>query len=266
MVPWFAEAGRLPAEDALDLPRPGPARDGAVRIAVPILPGIANFDDLDPLKLEPGIDLRFLRPGQPIPGDADLVILPGSKTTLRDLAALREVGWDIDILAHRRRGGHVLGLCGGYQMLGATVRDPLGLEGPPGSAEGLGLLAVETELVPDKTVRTVSVEHRASGASGQAYEIHLGRSDGADRVRAPFSVGGRPEGAASPDGRVLGTYLHGVLTSDPLRRAVLAAIAPGLPAGEAYEPAVEDTLDRLAAHLARHLDCQALLDLARSRA
>lgn len=266
VVPWFAEAARLPAEDALDLARGAPIRAGALKIAVPVLPGIANFDDLDPLKLEPSVELVFIGPGTPLPGDAALVILPGSKTTLRDLARLREEGWDIDILAHHRRGGHVFGLCGGYQMLGRSVRDPLGLEGPAGTAPGLGLLDIETELTPDKTVREVAATHPASGAAGRAYEIHLGIGAGPDRARAPFSVDGRPEGAGSPDGRVVGTYLHGILTSDPLRRAWLDDLAgkPLVP-GEAYEPAVEAALDRLAAHLERHLDTDALLELARSR-
>jgi adenosylcobyric acid synthase len=266
VVPWFADAARLPAEDALDLARGAPARAGALKVAVPVLPGIANFDDLDPLKLEPGIELVFVGPGTPLPGDAALVILPGSKTTLRDLAQLREEGWDIDILAHRRRGGHVLGLCGGYQMLGKVVRDPLGLEGLAGAAPGLGLLDIETGLTPDKTVREVAVEHPESGTAGRAYEIHLGVSDGPDTARAPFRVDGQPEGARSADGRVIGTYLHGVLTSDPLRRAFLANLAEGpFAIGEAYEPAVEATLDRLAGHLERHLDIAGLLELARSR-
>lgn len=266
IVPWFAEAARLPAEDGLDLMRDAGPTGGALRIAVPLLPGIANFDDLDPLKLEPEVDLVLVPRGTPLPGDAALVILPGSKTTLRDLACLRAEGWDIDIAAHRRRGGHVLGLCGGYQMLGRVVRDPLGLEGAPGEAAGLGLLDVETELTPDKTVRQVAVEHAASGASGQAYEIHLGLSAGPDRARGPFRAGGLPEGAGSVDGRVTGTYLHGVMTSDPLRRAWLAGLAGrSLAPGQAYEAGVEAVLDRLAGHLERHLDIAALLALARSR-
>lgn len=266
VVPWFAQASRLPAEDGLDL-RSTPARPGAkLKIAVPVLPGIANFDDLDPLKLEPAIDLVLLRPGQALPGDTGLVILPGSKTTLRDLAALRAQGWDGDILAHRRRGGHVLGLCGGYQMLGRVVRDPHGLEGPPGEAPGLGLLDVETELDRAKTVRETDFVHGASQKAGRAYEIHLGRTDGPDRVRAPFSVDGRGEGAASPDGRVVGSYLHGVFASDPVRAAFLEPIAgSGLSGGMSYEEAVEATLDELAAHLERHLDIEAILALARQR-
>lgn len=267
VVPWFADAARLPAEDGLDL-RPLAGKSSAgLKIAVPILPGIANFDDLDPLKLEPAVNLVMVPPGQALPGDADLVILPGSKTTLRDLAALRAQGWDIDILAHRRRGGHILGLCGGYQMLGRVVRDPLGLEGPAGEAPGLGLLDVETVLEGTKTVREVDFVHASSASAGRAYEIHLGRTEGADTARAPFRVGDRAEGAASADGRVIGSYLHGVFSADAVRAACLRAVAgTGLPLSLSYEDDVETTLDRLAAHLLAHLDIEAILTLARSRA
>jgi len=267
VVPWFANAARLPAEDGLDL-RSGERRPGAMlRIAVPVLPGIANFDDLDPLKREEAVDLVLVPRGQALPGDADLIILPGSKTTLRDLAVLRTEGWDIDILSHRRRGGHVLGLCGGYQMLGRVVRDPLGLEGPAGEAAGLSLLDVETVLSPEKTVREVEFTHAPSGSSGRAYEIHLGATEGPDMARPPFRIDGRSDGATSADGRVVGTYLHGVFASDAMRSAFLSDMA-GQPIGASvnYEADVETTLDRLAAHLARHLDIEAILALARRHA
>jgi adenosylcobyric acid synthase len=265
VVPWFSDAARLPAEDGLDI-RSGRKPGARLRIAVPVLPGIANFDDLDPLKLEDDVDLAMVGPGQALPGDADLVILPGSKTTLRDLAALRAQGWDIDLLAHRRRGGHILGLCGGYQMLGRVVRDPLGLEGPAGEADGLGLLDVETVLEGTKTVREVDFIHAPSASTGRAYEIHLGATEGADTVRAPFRVGDRAEGAASPDGRVIGSYLHGVFSADAVRAACLGAVAGGgLPLSLSYEDDVEATLDRLAAHLQAHLDIEAIMALARTR-
>ncbi|MBN9453452.1 MAG: cobyric acid synthase [Bosea sp.] len=265
VVPWFADAVRLPAEDGLDI-HSGRKAGARIRIAVPVLPGIANFDDLDPLKLEGDVDLAMIGPGQPLPGDADLIILPGSKTTLRDLTALRREGWDIDILAHRRRGGHVLGLCGGYQMLGHVVRDPLGLEGPPGEAPGLGLLDVETTLDADKTVREVDFIDTGSSARGRAYEIHLGRTEGTDTTRAPFRVVGRTEGAASPDGRVAGSYLHGIFASDAVRGAWLKAIDGERRVSHLlYEDAVDETLDALAAHLGEHFDTETLLDLARTR-
>jgi len=265
VVPWFRDAARLPAEDGLDI-RSGRKPGARLKIAVPVLPGIANFDDLDPLKLESEVDLAMIGPGRALPGDADLIILPGSKTTMRDLAALRAQGWDIDILAHHRRGGHILGLCGGYQMLGRVVRDPLGLEGPAGEAEGLGLLKVETVLEGSKTVREVDFAHVPSASTGRAYEIHLGRTEGPDTARAPFRVGDRPEGAASSDGRVVGSYLHGVFSADAVRAACLGAIAgAGMPSSLSYEADVEDTLDRLAAHLEAHLDIDAILALARKR-
>jgi adenosylcobyric acid synthase len=265
VVPWFADASRLPAEDGLDIRsvrKPG----ARLKVVVPVLPGIANFDDLDPLKLESDIDLAMVGPGRALPGDADLIILPGSKTTLRDLATLRAQGWDIDILAHRRRGGHILGLCGGYQMLGRMVRDPLGLEGPAGEAPGLGLLDVETVLEGAKTVREVDFVHAPSAATGRAYEIHLGRTEGTDTARAPFRVGERAEGAASSDGRVIGSYLHGMFSADSVRAACLGAIAgTELRQSLSYEDDVEATLDRLAAHLQGHLDIEAILSLARTR-
>ncbi|HEY5794106.1 MAG TPA: cobyric acid synthase [Bosea sp. (in: a-proteobacteria)] len=265
VVPWFSDASRLPAEDGLDI-RSGRKPGARLKIAVPVLPGIANFDDLDPLKLEGAVDLAMIRPGQALPGDADLVILPGSKTTLRDLAALRAQGWDIDILAHRRRGRHILGLCGGYQILGRVVRDPHGLEGPAGEALGLGLLDVETVLEGPKTVREVDFVHAQSASAGRAYEIHLGRTEGADTVRAPFRVGDRAEGAASSDGRVIGSYLHGMFSANAVRAACLGAVAgAGLPSNLSYEDDVEATLDRLAAHLQDHLDIEAILALARRR-
>src|SRR5215207_8210675 len=146
-IPYFSDARHLPAEDALALDHPAERREGAkLKIAVPILPQIANFDDLDPLQAETNIDLVRIHPGTAMPGDIDLVILPGSKTTIAGLNALRDTGFDIDIAAHVRRGGMVLGLCGGYQMLGRTVADPNGVEGPAGTVTGLGLLEVETML------------------------------------------------------------------------------------------------------------------------
>src|SRR3954463_7836300 len=153
LLPFFAEAHRLPAEDALGL---STARRGeGVKIVVLAYPRIANFDDFDPLRLERGVDLVFVRPGEAIPGDAALVILPGSKATIADLAFLRAQGWDIDLAAHVRRGGRVLGICGGYQLLGRRIADPQGMEGPPATVDGLGLLDVETVLGGDKTLRPV---------------------------------------------------------------------------------------------------------------
>jgi adenosylcobyric acid synthase len=263
LVPFFPDARALPAEDALALDR-APARNpGArVRIAVPILPHIANFDDLDPLEAEPAVELMRVRPGTALAGDADLVILAGSKATIADLAALREAGFDVDIAAHRRRGGMVLGLCGGYQMLGGAIHDPGGIEGRAGSAQGLGLLAVETVLAGDKRLEPVSGT-TGDGIAVCGYEMHMGATQGPDCAR-PFArlADGSPEGAVSADGRVIGTYIHGLFSDDRQRSAWLQRFAAG-PSATGYDAAVDETLDRLAAHLARHIDLDRLLSLSR---
>ena len=259
-VPWFADAARLPAEDVLALEDYRANGMGTYTIAVPRLPRIANFDDLDPLRAEPGIQLILVTPGTPIPRNADLIILPGSKATRSDLAALRENGWDADIKAHHRAGGQVLGICGGYQMLGRTIADPDGIEGAPGTSEGLGLLDVETVLTPVKQLRAEQAVHRQSGLPISGYHMHMGVTSGADTERAFAAVDGVPEGAVSADGLVAGTYLHGLFAADDFRRFMLGnAAGPDL----AYEAGIEATLDALAAHLETHLDIDALLALAR---
>jgi adenosylcobyric acid synthase len=223
---------------------------------------IANFDDLDPLAQEEGVDLSVLRAGQPIPGDTDLVIIPGSKSTRGDLAYLRAQGWDVDLQAHVRRGGYVLGICGGYQMLGQVVRDPMGVEGAAGEDEGLGLLDVTTEMTGDKRLTQVRATHAASGIELDGYEIHIGRTDGADRAR-PFAIlDGAPEGAISADGRIIGSYLHGMFTDNAFRAAFLDGF--GVQSGQLnYGQVVEKTLDALADHMESHLDVDGLLSLAR---
>jgi adenosylcobyric acid synthase len=261
LVPFFSEARLLPAEDALALDQASPAKPRArIRIAVPILPHIANFDDLDPLEAEPAVELVKVRPGAALPGNADLVILPGSKATIADLTALRKAGFDIDIAAHRRRGGTVIGLCGGYQMLGRTIRDPAGTEGPPGVAEGLGLLDVETVLSDEKRLEPVRGD--TGGIAFSGYEMHMGATAGPDCAR-PFGrlSDGAPEGALSADGRVIGTYIHGLFSNDSQRAAWLARLGAGPPA-IAHDALVENTLDRLAAHLASHVDVEGILNLA----
>src|SRR5690606_20802416 len=149
----------------------------------PRLPRIANFDDLDPLRAEPGVSLVLVHPGEALPRNADLVLLPGSKATREDLAALRANGWDTDILAHYRAGGIIIGICGGYQMLGRTIADPLGLEGAPGTSGGLGLLDVETVLGPVKILRSEAAIHVATGAALSGYRMHMGETGGPARAR-----------------------------------------------------------------------------------
>jgi adenosylcobyric acid synthase len=267
LVPHFRNAHRLPAEDVFGLeasPARAPGAAGhSVRVVVPVLPHIANFDDLDPLRLEPGVELVLLRNGAPLPIDADLVILPGSKATIADLAALRAYGWDADIVAHRRRGGRVLGLCGGYQMLGRSISDPNGIEGPPGSAEGLGLIEITTQLTGDKSLAAVNGRTVADDVAVAGYEMHIGRTTGAGTQHPLLRLDdGRPDGAISADGRVAGTYLHGFFASDAQRAAWLARLGAS-ESSMAYETLIEQTLDALAAHLAAHLDVDRLLSLAR---
>jgi adenosylcobyric acid synthase len=263
LVPFFPDAGLLPAEDALALDRPSrPGRDAKIKIAVVILPRIANFDDLDPLGAEPAVELVHVKPDAALPGDADLVILPGSKTTIPDLQVLRASGLEIDVRAHVRRGGPLLGLCGGYQMLGRTIADPQGIEGPPGTIDGLGLLDVETILSDEKRLAPVSGA-TADGVPFTGYEMHMGTTQGPDR-RRPFAClsGGAEDGATSSDGRVLGTYIHGLFANDAQRSAWLARLGAG-PAAIAYDDLIESTLDRLAAHIAQHVDLDRLLSLSR---
>jgi adenosylcobyric acid synthase len=229
---------------------------------VPVLPRIANFDDLDPLCAEPGVEIVTVRPGRPLPRDAALVILPGSKATIADLQFLRREGWDIDLLAHRRQGGRVLGLCAGYQMLGRSIADPLGMEGRTGSVQGLGLLEIDTVLGAEKRLGLTSGSDIATGMSVQGYEMHLGRTTGPGLERPMLRLMGRPEGAISAEGLVSGCYLHGLFTCDGYRRAFLESL--GIAAGAvAYEHQVETTLDALADHLERSLDLSAMLAAAR---
>jgi cobyric acid synthase CobQ len=263
LVPFFADARLLPAEDALGLDGPSTAKPNArIKIAVPILPHVANFDDLDPLEAEPAVDLVRVRPGDALPGNADLVILLGAKATISDLDALQNAGFHIDIAAHVRRGGRVLGLCGGYQMLGRTIRDPLGLEGSIGASDGLGLLDVETTLTGDKRLERVQGV-TSDGIPVCGYEMHMGLTEGPDRSR-PFArlSDGSPEGAVSPDGRVVGTYIHGLFTDDRQRSAWLRRFAAD-GAAISYDGLIDETLDRLAAHLEAHIDIDRLLSLAR---
>ncbi len=263
LVPHFPDARLLPAEDALALEQSGPKKSRArLRIAVPILPHIANFDDLDPLDAEPAVELIRVRPGAALPGDADLVLIPGSKSTIADLVALRAAGFDIDIAAHRRRGGTVLGLCGGYQMMGRAIADPDGTEGPPAKVDGLGLLDVETTLSAAKRLEPVRGA-TADGMPFAGYEMHMGVTAGPDCER-PFArlSDGSPEGAVAPDGRAIGTYIHGLFADDRQRAAWLERFAAGA-TNLVYDASIERTLDALAAHLAAHLDLDLLLKLAR---
>lgn len=261
LVPWLQCIATLPSEDAVILERRPRRATSRKLIACPMLPRIANFDDLDPLRQEPDVELAMIPPGSVIPAEADLIILPGTKATIADLAFVRQQGWDIDILAHHRRGGMILGLCGGYQMLGRTIADPLGIEGPAGKVDGFGLLNVTTELTPCKALLRVSGQ--ALGAAFDGFEMHMGETSGPDTAR-PFAMleGQRRDGAISADGRVIGTYCHGLFERPDLRKALLTRIGVQS-SGQDHSALVDAALNDLASALEQHLDIDGLLALAR---
>ena len=263
IVPWFTEAAHLPAEDILDL-APTKQETDAYHIAVPVLRRIANFEDLDPIMQDPAFRVTLVESGMPLPLDTDMVLLPGSKSTIADLAFLREQGWDADLKFLRRHGKAVVGLCGGYQMLGRRIHDPDGIEGEAGSVEGLGLLDVETTLSPEKILGAAAGVEAATRAKVQGYEIHLGITTGTDCARPMLinlSDGRVGDGAVSADGQVAGCYLHGLFASDELRRAWLKRA--GAEASDfIFEEHIEAVLEQLADHLEAHLDIETIAKIA----
>ncbi|MCI3180520.1 cobyric acid synthase CobQ [Caulobacter sp. CCUG 60055] len=266
MAPWIAAARRLPAEDAVTLERGRASAGGRrLKIVAPMLSRIANFDDFDPLRAEPDVDFAFIPPGAALPGDADVAILPGAKATLADLAFLRAQGWDVDLIAHARRGGRILGVCGGYQMLGRRIADPDGIEGPAGAADGLGLLDVETVLGGDKVLRPVAGALADGGARFDGYEMHVGRTEGPG-LACPFLRfdGGGADGAVDATGRIAGAYVHGLFARGEARSALLARWGAAS-TGRDHAAEVDAALDEIAAVLEAHLDVEALLAIARGR-
>lgn len=262
-VPYFADARKLPAEDVLALDHVEEASSSEFRIVVPRLARIANFDDLDPLCAEPGVTVDIIKPGAPLPRNADLIILPGSKATRADLAFLKEQGWDIDIKAHVRAGGAVLGICGGYQMLGRSIADPVGIEGAPGTSEGLALLDVETVLETQKQLRLEEAFDARFGKRLFGYHMHMGATRGPDGNHPFAKVSDKPEGAMSKKRLIFGTYLHGLFAADEFRQAFLKSLGAPVRGDLNYETTIETTLDDLADHLAQHLDLNAILACAR---
>lgn len=258
ICPWFADAWKLPAEDVMDV---ASRKGGPIKIAVPRLNRIANFDDLDPLAAMAEVSVEIIEAGRPLPANANLILIPGSKSTIADLAHLRAQGWDIDLAAHIRRGGHVLGICGGYQMLGRQIIDADGIEGAPARVAGLGHLDVVTEMKPQKHLALTDATYLPTGDPVSGYEIHIGETTGPDRARAWLDVAGRGEGATSASGQVRGCYLHGLFTSDVFRTAYLAGLGAQVQTVD-YGAGVDATLDALADHLEQHLDVAGLLALA----
>lgn len=258
IIPWFADAWKLPAEDVMDV---ASRKGGPIKIAVPRLNRIANFDDLDPLAATADVSIDIIEAGRPLPADADLILIPGSKSTIADLVHFRAQGWDIDLHAHVRRGGRVLGICGGYQMLGRRIIDDDGIEGAPARVDGLGLLDIETVMKPHKRLAQSRAVYVPTGDAVTGYEIHIGETTGPDCDRAWLSLDGRGEGAASPDGKIMGCYLHGLFSADAFRTAFLTELGAPVPVTN-YAQGVEDTLDSLADHLETHMDIDRLLTLA----
>jgi adenosylcobyric acid synthase len=282
VVPWLRAASRLPSEDGMQLEgiNASPALPSRVKIAVPQLSRIANFDDFDPLREEPDIELVFVPPGRPLPRDAALIVIPGTQSTIADMEFMRSQGWDVDVLAHVRHGGRVLGICGGYQMLGRSISDPDGIEGPPRTVAGLGLLDVETVMTGDKTLREVSGTLVGTDVPFAGYEMHVGSTTGAGASR-PFlrfavaSTAGsdstdRPDsagravfadGAVSADGRIAGCYVHGLFGVTAARAALLSMIGAA-PSQDDHAARVDAALDEIAEELERCLDVVALAAIA----
>ena len=265
VVPFLPDAAYLPSEDGVVLERARVMDTRAVKIIVPMVSRIANFDDLDPLAAEPDVAVEFVPPGRPLPLDADVIVLPGTKSTVGDLAFLRAQGWDIDIRAFVRQGGRVLGICGGYQMLGRAVRDPHGVEGPAGEAAGLGLLDVDTEITAEKRLVEVAGNELSTGCTIAGYEMHVGQTRGPDCGRPMLRLGHGADGAVSTDGRVRGCYVHGLFAHDAFRHAWLRQFHERRASGISYHDTVDTALDGIAAALERHLDMQRLLDIAAGR-
>lgn len=266
VIPHFSDAHRLPQEDAMALDHKTSVESGhTIRVSVPRLPRISNFDDLDPLQAEPDVLVTFIEAGEPIPADTTIVLIPGSKATCADLTFLKAQGWDIDILAHHRRGGVIIGLCGGYQMLGNDVSDPEGIEGMVAHINGLALLDVSTVIQGAKSLKEVSAIEQSSGLAVHGYEMHIGETTGAGTSQPWFVIDDtRADGCCSPDGLVYGSYLHGVFADDIFRNHFLQSFRTGEISKTAYDRKIDGLLDKLASHLETHLQIDKLLEFVRS--
>jgi adenosylcobyric acid synthase len=256
----YLQGLNLDAEDAVNRER-GAAGQDALRVIVPVLPRISNHTDFDPLRNHPQVDLRYVGPGER-PPPADLVILPGSKSVRSDLDWLRQQGWPEYMERHLRYGGKVMGICGGLQMLGRVIEDPLGLEGPRGESPGLQWLDLETTLESEKQLRNTTGVLSFEGAAVRGYEIHAGVSRGS-ALTTPSAVleDGRPDGAISDDGKILGTYLHGVFESPDACAALLRWAGLSDPKRIDYREVRERAIERVADSVETHLDMHAILGL-----
>lgn len=262
VVPFLSCVRDLPAEDAVVLEE-GPGKSGKrLKIIVPMLSRIANFDDLDPLRTQEDVDVIFHPPGSPLPGEADAVILPGTKATLADLRFLKNQGWDIDIKGLSRRGTMILGLCGGYQMLGNIVRDPDGIEGMAGEEAGLGLLDIETTLTAAKEVRNITARLVVGDKPVTGYEIHAGRTDLLPGAKPFMTQGDRIIGAQKD--RVMGSYLHGLFNDGVFLKYFLEQMSGHYRNIVPHREKLDHALDQLAMALEDCLDMDALLAVSQT--
>lgn len=269
VIPYFEDAHLLPAEDSMALEKPLKTTQKTqkiaqkqqksvkkLRILALKMPHIANFDDLDPLFQHKNVDLSLIKSGI-LPNNVDLIIIPGSKSTITDLQYLYDQGWDIDLKSHVRQGGKILGICGGYQMLGKIINDPNLLEGTQKTINGLDLLNVETEISGDKSTSLVEFDNFS------AYEIHIGKTTGKDLANPMFSWGERQLGAVSNDGNVMGSYLHGIFSNDEFRENFLANLGAEKN-DENYNQIIEITLDKLAQHIEKHINIKTISEISQS--
>ena len=263
ILPWVDAIKRLPAEDSVALDKMSKHSQEGFKIVVPAMGKIANFDDLDPFKAEEGVALQFIRKGDAFPEDVDMIILPGSKSTITDMQELRANGWEEPIKAFAAKGGTVIGICGGYQILGQKIFDPLGLEGNIREIDGLGLLDIETELRPEKTVQNAAPKSVEHALPLQGYEIHMGQTSGEDCARPMIDFGTHKDGALSKQGNVRGCYLHGLFGNDAYRKALLKSAGFSGGNNVSYMQSVEQALDELAEEMERWLDIDGLLAMAR---
>ncbi len=263
MLRWLNSASILPAEDAMSLKSDHGHHGGHLRVVAPVLSRISNADDLDALRLEPEVNFSFVHPGSAIPRDADAIILCGTKSTVAELEFLRSQGWHHDVISHARNGGYVLGICGGFQMLGHHVRDREGVDGSPAAARGLGLLEISTTMVGQKNVRRAKGRCAISGTPVCGYEIHAGLTTGPGLQDPLLHLQSGPDGARNENGRIEGTYLHGLLANDNYRREWLRRLGARPDSSIAYLPEVDKVLDEVADGLALDLDVDALLGCAR---
>ena len=263
VVPWLRAAALLPSEDSVILERLTSGESRALEGRGADAGANRQFRrSRSAARRTAGRGRVRATPGERLPADAGLVVIPGSKSTIGDLIEFRRNGWDRDLAEHRRRGGHVVGICGGYQMLGTMVHDPHGIEGSVRQTEGLGLLDIETVMEPEKTVRNVTARSLAFDTPLEGYEIHLGRTSGADCLRPVTVINNADDGATSADGKVFGTYLHGLFTADVFRSRFLESLGVR-GAGIDYRAEMDRALDEIAAQLEKHLDCDAIFGLAR---